>query len=719
MTRWGQVEQLFEQAACLPATDRDAFLDRVCRGDSELRAEVASLLIHDAQADAPFLEPAIAAPPLEIEVAEGGGGTLLGKTVGECELLRVLGSGGMGVVYEAQQRRPLRRVAVKVLARLAWSRSARRRFEFETQILARLTHANIAQIHAAGTYERNPYFVMEFVANALEITNYAVTHELTIKQRLDLMLHVCDAVQYGHQKGIIHRDLKPGNILVDGEGLIKIIDFGIARSTDSDVATTTLRTDSGQLLGTLQYMSPEQCEADPLGLDVRSDVYSLGVVLYELLCGELPYDVTKTTIVQAARVICEQPPTRPSAVARTVRGDLELILLRALEKDRRERYRSADDLARDIRHYLNREPVEAGPPSIRKRVATWIIRHPVATSMVSSAVVVLLMLSSGVLTSWLAFQEPYKVVVTPDHRMVQLLSWAGKPLDEISCSDDFAIPFASFLRPRASTGGRALAIVGFSRYADAMWAWRLCAFDVGDGTFGDPLWQDRVRSSEVPPANRPGFSGGDFDPQVLLGNWDIFPNCRGAELVVAFAHRFSRRSLRIYGLDGEVLYEAWHDGHIESAEWLKNPGLLVLSGDNAEVYWEGRGVKGLDNAHPSVVFAIRPEFGRRHRAYIRSEQSAESVEAVWYKGVLPPQASDLFEMPRVRPQVPKEFRDGYHFTVGMRYRADARFAFNWVVNSAGEVVSADQDDAYSRDSTLPSLESFRLDTLPPILSGSK
>jgi len=290
-TRWEKSEELFEEAVGLPPEERDAFLSSNC-DDIELRLEVASLLAHDNQAGDRFLESAASSLPVEIPSED----PLVGQTVGGCRVNRVLGVGGMGVVYEAEQRSPERLVAIKILQRLPWSRDARRRFDFETKILARLSHPHIAQVYAVGVHGDQPFFVMEFVKSAVSITRYAGQAGLSIDQRLHLMLQVCDAIQHGHQNGVIHRDLKPGNILVNGDGYVKVIDFGVARSTDSDVATTTMGTEVGHIVGTLQYMSPEQCAADAQGIDIRSDVYSLGVVLYELLCGQPPYDVSGSTI---------------------------------------------------------------------------------------------------------------------------------------------------------------------------------------------------------------------------------------------------------------------------------------------------------------------------------------------------------------------------------------------------------------------------------------
>jgi len=301
------------------------------------------------------------------------------ERIGRYVIRRTIASGGMGTVYEAVQENPRRAVALKVMRGGIASATALRRFEYESQILARLRHPNIAQVYEAGQYDDGngsaPYFAMEYIPNALTITDHAINRNLGTRERLALFVKVCDAVHHGHQKGIIHRDLKPGNILVDPAGEPKIIDFGVARATDSDLAATMLQTNAGQMIGTLQYMSPEQCEADPDNLDTRSDVYALGVVLYELLCERPPYNLSRASIHEAARLICEAPPTRLSSVDRMLRGDVETIALKALEKDRDRRYQSAADLGHDIERYLRNEPIEARPPSAFYQLRKFSVRH--------------------------------------------------------------------------------------------------------------------------------------------------------------------------------------------------------------------------------------------------------------------------------------------------------------------------------------------------------
>src|SRR5215831_1152755 len=303
--------------------------------------------------------------------------TAPGHTViGRYRILRLIGEGGMGAVYEAEQDHLRRTVALKIIKPGLASPELLRRFEQESQALGRLQHPGIARIYDAGTADTGfgpqPYFAMEFI-HGKSLLEYAKAHELNTRQRLELMAKVCEAVHHAHQRFIIHRDLKPGNILVDESGQPKVLDFGVARVTDSD-AQATRQTDVGRLVGTLAYMSPEQVLADPLELDTRSDVYALGVILFELLAGRLPYKISRQ-LHEAVQTIREEEPAPLSAISRAYRGDIETIVAKALEKDKERRYASAADLASDIRHFLKDEPIVARWPSATYRLRKFTRRH--------------------------------------------------------------------------------------------------------------------------------------------------------------------------------------------------------------------------------------------------------------------------------------------------------------------------------------------------------
>ncbi len=329
---------------------------------------------------------------------DGGGAWRPPATIGHYAILRLLGEGGMGSVYLAEQENPHRVVALKVIKPGFVNAEILRRFEQEAHALGRLQHTGIAQIYEAGTADSGfgpqPYFAMEFIAGAALI-EFAQERQLTMRERLELMAKICDAVNHAHQRGIIHRDLKPGNILVDETGQPKILDFGIARVTDSDVEATR-QTDMGQLIGTLAYMSPEQVLADPVDLDIRSDVYALGVITYQLLTGKMPYDTSRKAMHEVVRAIREEDPAPLSSINRVYRGDIQTIVAKALEKDKTRRYASAAEMAADVRRYLADQPIVAHPPSTGYQLKKFARRH---RALVAGVAAVFLALIAGVVAS--------------------------------------------------------------------------------------------------------------------------------------------------------------------------------------------------------------------------------------------------------------------------------------------------------------------------------
>jgi tetratricopeptide (TPR) repeat protein/predicted Ser/Thr protein kinase len=413
-----RVEELFELALDLEPARLAAFLDEQCGGNPELRAAVEEMLRLDrrAEADDSFLRSPLArsrperdAAPTSLLPTPPAGSPPKGgappasplPVIARYRVARLLGEGGMGTVYEAEQDNPRRTVALKVLRPGLASESLLKRFAQEAQILGRLHHPGIAQVYDAGVAAGGqPYFAMELIAG-VPLDRYAREQGLDALGRLELVARVCDAVQHAHERGVIHRDLKPSNILVDEAGQPKVLDFGVARATDADLLTSVDRTRTGQVIGTLNYMSPEQVAADPR-LDRRSDVYTLGVILFELLAGRRPYPLEHLALPEAARVIRDEECVRLGSLDTRCRGDIETIAAKALEKDRDRRYPSAAELAADIRRHLRNEPIRARPPSALYQLAKFARRHKalVTTSGAFLAVV----LVGGAVTAWQAVQ---------------------------------------------------------------------------------------------------------------------------------------------------------------------------------------------------------------------------------------------------------------------------------------------------------------------------
>jgi WD40 repeat protein/serine/threonine protein kinase len=412
---------IFKAAVKLPADQRAAYLDRACDADPELRREVESLLrAHDASCS--FLQdgPSRARTTEEYEPITEGPGTVIGPY----KLMEQIDEGGMGLVFVAEQQEPVRRrVALKLIKPGMDSRQVIARFEAERQALAMMDHPNIARVFDAGTTASGrPYFVMELV-HGVSIIAYCDANQLAPRERLKLFVPVCQAIQHAHQKGIIHRDIKPSNILVtmyDDKAVPKVIDFGVAKAIDQRLTEKTVYTRFGTLIGTLEYMSPEQAEMNAFGVDTRSDIYSLGVLLYELLTGTTPLERTRlrdAAFVEIVRIIKEEEPPRPSvrlstsgALAKTaaarktdpaklsklVRGELDWVAMKCLEKNRTRRYESASSLARDVERYLKGEPLlDARPPSTWYRFSKLARRNKAALTM-AAAVAAALILGTGV-----------------------------------------------------------------------------------------------------------------------------------------------------------------------------------------------------------------------------------------------------------------------------------------------------------------------------------
>ena len=437
-----QEEEIFDTARQIAdAAERRAYLERVCAGDTELHSRVDELLLAVGDAEAFFAVSSAAVQTLTGELQaltnsttkKPEGDEQIGRRIGNYKLLERIGEGGCGVVYMAEQERPVRRrVALKIIKLGMDTQSVIARFEAERQALAMMDHPNIARVLEAGATETGrPYFVMELV-RGFKITEYCDANHLDTPQRLDLFIQVCQAIQHAHQKGIIHRDIKPSNILVtlhDGVPVPKVIDFGIAKATETQLTEKTLFTAYAQVIGTPAYMSPEQAEMSGLDVDTRADIYSLGVLLYELLTGRTPFDakqLMESGFDGMRRTLMEREPQKPSTILTTLhneeltatakhrqaeppklisqlQGDLDWIVMKALEKDRKRRYETANGLAMDIGRHLNNEPVVARPPSRTYRLKKLVRRNKGVCAAVGA--VALALIAGFAVSTWLFLRE--------------------------------------------------------------------------------------------------------------------------------------------------------------------------------------------------------------------------------------------------------------------------------------------------------------------------
>jgi serine/threonine protein kinase len=667
--------------------------------------------------------------------------------IGQFRVRRVIGGGGMGTVYEAEQERPRRTVAVKILRRGVASPGALRRFEHEVEVLGHLRHPGIAQVYGAGTYDDGsgavPYFAMEYVSGAKPITRFADERGLSIRRRLELFARVCDAVHYGHQKGIIHRDLKPENILVGeqtgaargvrgpapAEPEVKVIDFGVAKATDSDLAVTTIQTDAGALVGTLQYMSPEQCDVggdDWSGgesgkhghgrpdLDTRSDVYSLGVVLYELVTGHVPYDVSHKSLAGAARLIQEAEPPPPGRFRRALRGDIETIVLTSIAKDREKRYQSAAHLAQDIGRHLRGEPIDARPPTAWARAVRRIGRHPIVTTVVACAAIAVLTFLSMWVAVWWYSLRPDHVEIADDRSAVRLVSAGGQTVHRWTVDSAHGIANAELIKRPAELGGGRFVVIAFMSAVPN--AERLVAYPA-EGHRDIPLWSRRVATGELPPELAgQGLAGEDFWAQRMSA-FDIFERSPGKEIVVWFKH--GPRSLgvmRIYSLAGDLLYQIWQDGGAYSLYWLADAKQIVAAGLDATAYWEQRGRSGVQSNYPKIVFAVRPVMGHVGSRWACADTYPVDPTLCWYKCILPAREADhvgklALGAPTASEDAGRFVRLNFPVGEGVHHHLSLLIDEFGVEHQQHRVIT----DQYRRNrGDRPDPDLFRLDDLPPI-----
>ncbi|MHC5062767.1 MAG: bifunctional serine/threonine-protein kinase/formylglycine-generating enzyme family protein [Planctomycetota bacterium] len=384
---------LFRQACELDKDERAAFLDRETGDDAELRQHVEAMLARDdeelVEIDAPLLPQGVGAALSDLaqqSASTHAEAEPTPATIGGHRILRLIAHGGMGVVYEAQQEHPQRRVAIKVARTGSTTSERARRFELEAQLLARLSHPGIAQIIEAGTTSpeagAQPYFVMELVEGQ-PLTAYAVEHLPSTRKKLELMLRVCAAVAFAHEQAVVHRDLKPDNVLIDAGGQPKVLDFGVAKvEAAGGFGAATLRTEAGRVIGTLGYMAPEQLGGKSEEIGPEADVYSLGVMIYELLSGRLPHEFDGVTLTGALAVVATTDAPLLGVVRPEYRGDIEAVVAKALEKDARYRYADAAALQADLERFLRGEPILARPAGPLRRVAKWAGRNPALATAV-------------------------------------------------------------------------------------------------------------------------------------------------------------------------------------------------------------------------------------------------------------------------------------------------------------------------------------------------
>lgn len=721
---WPKIRKSLEDALMVPPADRSAFLVLHCPDDL-IRHEVESLLAHDSAAADGFLRAPTPHPSVRVLLNDEIPDPLIGCRIGAYTLRESIARGGMGTVYLAEQEKPRRPVALKVLHSAFLTKSAEKRFDIESHVLGFMQHPNIAHIHEAGSHRLESggtvrYFAMEYVPKARTIIRYSADQNLSLRDRLFLFLQLCDAVQHGHQKGVIHRDLKPPNILVGPEGRVKVIDFGIARSTDSDIAVTTMHTEAGQLLGTLAYMSPEQCAADPSQIDTTTDVYSLGVILFELLTERMPYDVSNMTIQSAARVICEKEPSRPSDFNRRLRGDIETIILKAIEKDRDKRFQSASDLAEDVRRYLRREPIAAHPPTPWTKALRWASRHAVSSTMIVCAVVGVFMLATVGITRWLLVHQGSRVDLEDDGRQVVVYSWGNLRLHSWDSTEKKGLCCGPAIERPAAYGGGKIALVGVAAAPLNPLPGGLYAFDI-NGPYDKPLWSARLAESDLPDGLRQRrLTGGEFGPHYISLH-DVFPDNPGDEIITVYKCHLSHCVLCIYSLDGRLLYQMWQDGGIYSSYWLADASLLICNARDEPAKEAAQKRGNLERPICHVILAVRPIKSMIRKDYLTPDAADPALRPEWYKYLWPLGSNTLVFDAYI--SAPYRLNDRESFAkVSINVEQPGAGGLDFIIDNRGrEVVSRRVTaDNYNADQVqpkkmrkLPPPEIFQLHDDPP------
>jgi len=669
--QWERALELFEVARALPINEREPFLTEQCADDRVVLIEVKALLDRD-DPDDDFLDRPILGTAFDL--ASQDDDTLSekshyppGHSIGQYTIKRVIGSGGMGVVYEAEQQFPTRRVALKVIRAGMYTHQSSHRFRYEVEVLGQLHHTNIAKIYDAGVhYEEGdvrrsaaaglPYFVMEYIEEAQPIDEYVDENDLSLREIIALFTQVCDGVAHGHQKGIVHRDLKPGNILVGTDGVPRVIDFGVAKSTDADVAITTMRTEIGQLVGTVRYMSPEQCQedVDRSTVDTRSDLYSLGVILYELVCGRLPYENTGSSVASCIHAVCYAEVVPPRIVSRRFRGDLEAVMLKGMERDPDKRYQSAGSMGDDLRRYLAGEPVAATTPSIFDIALRRIRRHPVAITAVFSLVVALMIVGSTYLSIQYVRNQP-SYVTMDDERGAALYSVAGDPL----IAWPRATAVALIDREEELGGGKVVVLVDPHEAGIRSNTVSIMRIGFGGRIIGKPNTVKQPRrpsnwSKQWDILDKPAQDE-YFTVNSTLLIADFFPDDEhpGKEILTAWLHSpFDPSCIQIVDLQGEVLYRRWHKGHIADATWLQEEKVLVCAAVRKDISEEIIHAFNLDKKTLCrTVFAIRPRVAPNEEIPAILDADCEARDRpLWYKYIAPPEIWE--KLPTMRFESP-------------------------------------------------------------------
>jgi hypothetical protein len=652
--RRSRIERLVIEALNLAPAERSAFVRAACAEDASLLAEVGALLDACASAatflEAPVLATAVtrhamAAPA--IPAAPAAAPAAADRRIGRYRVLATLGVGGMGVVYLAEQDHPRRTVALKVIRPELATERILRRFEMEGEILARLKHPGIAQVYEAGTADTGqgpqPYLAMELV-NGRPIDVHAAG-KLGARDRMELIARVCDAVQHAHQQGVVHRDLKPGNILVDASGQPKVLDFGVARFSGSEQGEGAKHTLTGQIVGTLPYMSPEQASGSPAAIDTRTDVYALGAILYLLLSGRTPHRLDDANVLEAARMIRDDEPPSLGTIDRSLRGDAETIVAKALEKDKERRYQSPAELAADIRRFLADEPIMARPASTFYLLRKFAARNRALVGGIATTVVVLVL---GLATTAFFALESRRHAVE-EREAKQGLAASFDAVRRHLMSQE--VPYATSsrllerLRPdeRPDIKGGTLLVLELVDQRSGVMGKHTDLVLLGDdgATYRPPTKTD---AAFFPPAERARAAESfTSDGGLLMERHPELPHSERELVVLQKGQSPGLGALSIFDLGFHLKQRMWSSGYLADVTWDARDGLLIVTGMSLELPMFVPELAPFDSAGcPTVrkecflAAAVRPE-NLSGQLFPSENPAIACTRSEWAFAVCPPE----------------------------------------------------------------------------------
>ncbi len=625
-----------------------------------------------------------------------------------------LGRGGAGRVYLATRDGSEARVAIKHLEHQHSPGDSQRAWR-ELELLAQLRAPCLPRVLDYGHHEGRIFIVTEYL-EGLSLTAHCQAKHLDRRARVGLLVEVAAAVQTLHDHGIIHRDIKPSNVIVSAHGEPTIIDLGIAILLSQDVMQTL--TAEGAPLGSPAFMSPEQARGERARISIRSDVYSLGATAYLLLTGQTPHD-TDTTLHEAVRRVAQDPARPPRELDPAIPRSLEAVLQKAVSFDEGKRYATAHEFANDLRRWLQREPVLARRPGPWARMALWVRKHPIAATAITCVLLLGSTIAIIAATVWYIRGEATALFLDEDRTSATLLSRAGSVLHNWTPDSSgryFAGASLTIRRMHPNKPRRVL--IAWPHDPSSARSNALCAFPAA-GSYDQALWIARVSPCDAPRTPYDWSQrNGVLQPQSFFIT-DIFPGVPGDEIVVTFVHTvYSLCAVVVIDMDGQLLYLAWHDGGPAGVHWMPEERLLIMGAENAHAYWRERGFNGIDTPYPRVLLALRPRLGHIGRSWASPDVPDPDPTLVWYRCLLPPEASDYIDVPC--PQPPDAGEDASRFfrvTTDVQCDKDTA-AMVWLLEANGIEIPAGryQNDALQRLQEGLPLSLLRFGPLPPLRS---